>query len=157
MWDPLYPGKTVQQIQRYCAFQDRSSFDVQEKLKKLGVPYPRMKELIAQLAEEGFLDDHRFVRSFVQGKFRQNKWGRIKIGYALKGKGIPDPLIREALENLDDEDYRNMLQTLISRKRKEIKTENNLNVRQKIINFALGKGYEMPLILDILKEMKIEP
>ena len=157
MWDPLHPEKTVQQIQRYCAFQDRSTHDVMEKLKSLGVPYPRIKSLVMELAEERFIDEERFVRSFVIGKFRQNKWGKIKIAYALKSKGIPESLIREGLENIDEEDYRSALKTLVKRKLSEIKGEKNLNVRQKIINFALGKGFEMALVLEIIKEIKIDP
>jgi regulatory protein len=157
MWDPLFPDKTIKQIERYCAFQDRSSQDVREKLKSLGVPLAKMNEILGKLTEEGFIDDRRFVRSFVAGKFRQNKWGRVKIVYGLKSKGIPEALIREGIGSIDPDDYRNTLISLIARKRIEIKQEKNLNVRGKIVNFALAKGYEMPLILEIIKEIQPEP
>jgi regulatory protein len=156
MWDPLHPEKTIRLIQRYCVYQDRSVHDVKEKMNSLGVPNAKAKSILDLLQEEKFIDDERFVRSFVHGKFRNNKWGRLKIAFALKNKGIPETIIREEIGNIDEDEYRSTLITLITRKRKEIKAEKNLNVRQKIVNFALGKGYEMPLILDSIKEMKLD-
>lgn len=157
MWDPLNPAKTIRQIERYCAFQDRCSSDAREKLKSLGVPSAKMNEILEKLEDDRFIDDRRFVRSYVTGKFRQNKWGRVKIIYGLKNKGIPEGLIREGIEELDEGEYRNTLVSLLSAKLKTIKKEKNLNVRQKIVNFALAKGFEMPLILDSIKTLKIEP
>jgi regulatory protein len=155
MWDPLQPEKTLNQIRKYCAFQDRSVKDTEAKLKSLKVPSAKIAEFLGTLKAEKFLDDARFVTSFVRGKFRQNHWGRIKIAYALRAQGIPDGLIREGLEQLDEEEYHALLLQLISRKEKEIKEPKNLNHRQKIINFAMGRGFETELILDCLKELKL--
>ena len=84
-----------------------------------------------------------------------NKWGRKKIEFELRLKGIPDAMIHKGIEAIDEEDYLHVLRNLILKKQKEIKPEKDLNIREKIITFANGKGYEMELILAVLKEMKI--
>jgi hypothetical protein len=37
----------------------------------------------------------------------------------------------------------------------EINTSKNLNIREKIITFVTGKGYELDLALKIITELKI--
>jgi len=46
------------------------------------------------------------------------------------------------------------LKDLILKKNLELKNKKSLNIRGKVINFAQSKGFEMELILDIVKELK---
>ena len=64
-------------------------------------------------------------------------------------------LAKKGLEEIDEADYRHTLRDLILKKRKEIKPETEVNIREKILTFAQGKGYEIDLILTALKELKI--
>jgi regulatory protein len=153
--DSIEPVMILEKIRHYCGYQERCIRDVEEKLKDWAVQKKRIPVLINQLQKEGFLNEERFVKAFARGKFRLNKWGRQKIEFALKIKGIPDILIREGIESLDEKEYLNVLKELILRKQKELKPEKDLMVRDKIVNFALGKGYEMNLILDLIKKLKI--
>lgn len=146
----------VQQLERYCAYQERCSRDVVMKLRRMQVTPPAIEGIIHKLKEEKFLDDERFTRFFVRGKFRMSKWGRIKIRYELSARGIPEKLINKALaEEIGEEDYRETIRLLILKKKQEIKTEKKLNIRDKIINFVVSKGYEFDQVLDILNELKI--
>ena len=111
--------------------------------------------LINSLQKEGYLDEERFAKAFAGGKFRLNKWGRQKIEFELKQRGVPELMIMEGLANIDENEYNQVLKELILRKQKELKPETDLKIREKIINFALGKGYELILILDMMKNLKI--
>ncbi|MCK9220528.1 MAG: regulatory protein RecX [Bacteroidales bacterium] len=146
---------TLPRIQRYCAYQERCTREVEQKLKEWKVPGPKITSLIKQLREEGFMNDERFARIFVRSKLRINKWGRQKIVYELKGRQIPEQLIRTALEEIPEEEYHTVLRELILKKHQEIKVRKNLNIREKIINFVVGKGFEFDLVFEILKELKI--
>jgi len=148
-------GKTFDKIQRFCAYQERCSFDVEQKLRGMKIPQPEIAEIIRKLTLEGFLNDQRFAKAFVRGKFRINKWGRNKIGFELKSRNIEDKLIREAIKEIDEEEYRKTIRDLILKKKSEIKAEKNLNIREKMINFAAGKGYEFDTILDTLKTLNL--
>ncbi len=142
-------------IQRYCAYQERCTRDVEMKLRAWKTPPGKIKKMVQQLIAEGFLNNERFSRSFVRGKFLNNHWGRIKISYELKSRGMPEKLISEAFNEIDENGYMKTLRNLIQKKRKDIQTGKNLNIREKLINFALSKGYEFDLIVAVLKEMKI--
>ncbi len=144
-----------EKIQRYCAYQERCTRDVEIKLRDWKTPPGKIKKIIQQLVAEGFLNNERFSRSFVRGKFLNNHWGRIRISYELKSRGMPDKLISEAFNEIDENGYMKTLRNLILKKRKDFQTGKNLNIREKLINFALSKGYEFDLIAAVLKEMKI--
>ncbi len=149
------PAQTFDRISSYCSYQERCVRDVEQKLAEWKVPGGKISTIIKKLKAERFIDDERFARLFVRGKFRSNKWGRLKIRYELKGRGIPENLIREALPEISDEDYRKTIRELILKKKSEIKPGKNLNIREKIITFVTGKGFEFDLTAEILKELKI--
>jgi regulatory protein len=111
--------------------------------------------LLQELETEGYLDSGRFARTFARGKFHVNKWGKRKIVNEMKARGVPETLIRQGLEEIGVEEYRDTLRDLLIRKAYEIKPGKNLKKREKVINFALGKGFETSLILEILKELNI--
>jgi regulatory protein len=155
MGSPLESGDIIQKIRHYCTYQERYIREVQDKLKSWAVQKQQIPVIINQLQKEGFLNEERFAKAFAGGKFRLNKWGRQKIEFELKLRGLPELLIEEGLFEIDEEEYREVLKELISRKYQEIKHEKTVNIREKIINFAYMKGYEMSLILALIKELQI--
>jgi regulatory protein len=152
---PIDSGMVLQKIQYFCSYQERCIRDTEEKLKDWAVQKKLIPSIISQLQEEGYINEERFAKMYAGGKFRVNKWGRQKIEFELKLKGIPEGMIQKGIEEIDEEDYQRILRDLIRKKQKEITPEKDLNIREKIITFVLGKGYEMELILIALKELKI--
>jgi len=142
-------------LSKYAAYQDRCTQDVKMKMEGWKVPGNQQEKLIQQLTSEGFIDDRRFADSFVRGKLSINKWGRIRITYELRAKKIPEAMIREVLQEIDEEMYMDTIRSLILRKNGEINPDKSLNKRQKIINFAVGKGFEPDLVFRVIQELKI--
>jgi regulatory protein len=153
--DLAEPAMVLEKIRNYCGYQERCIRDVEEKLKDWAVQKKLIPGIIAQLQNESILNEERFARAYTRGKFRLNKWGRQKIEFELKIRGIPDAMIAEGLKEIDEEEYLQVLQDLIIVKHKDARPEKDLNIREKIINFAVGKGYEMDLVLDYLNKLKI--
>lgn len=146
----------IMQLERYCAYQERCSRDVILKLRNLKVPSGKADAIILKLKKEKFLDDERFTRFFVRGKFRISKWGRIKIRHELTARGISAKLISLVIaEEIGEEEYSKMIRSLIKKKNQEINAEKKLNIRDKIINFVVSKGYEFDLVLQTLNELRI--
>jgi regulatory protein len=146
----------MQQLERFCAYQERCSRDVVMKLRRMGVPSTRSEAMIRRLQEEKFLDDERFTRFFVRGKFRISRWGRIKIRHELSARGIPEKFITRAMAaEIGEEEYMNAIRELVLKKKQEIKREKTLNIRDKILNFVVSKGYEFDRVLDTINELKI--
>jgi regulatory protein len=145
----------LQKIRHYCSYQERCIREVEQKLKELTVQRKKIPDIINQLQKEGYLNEERFAKAFAGGKFRLNKWGRNRIEYEMKVRGIPELMIQEGMAEIGEEEYLQTLRDLMIHKYDEIKTKKNVNIREKIINFAYGKGYEIELILVFIKEMKI--
>jgi len=79
----LTPQQARQTIKQYCAYQERSHFEVKTALCSHGLTIGEADEIIAELISEDYLNEERFARAFARGKFRMKKWGRVKIRYEL--------------------------------------------------------------------------
>ncbi len=148
-------GAILRRIQHYCAYQERCNHEVDTKLMAWKVSPAKTKKIKHSLSEDGYINEERYARLFVRSKFHVNKWGRAKIRYELKSRNIPEELIPKAMEEIGDDDYMATIRELILKKLSEINTGKHLSVREKIITFVTGKGFEFDLILNVLNELKI--
>lgn len=138
-------------IEHYCNYQERSQQEVRDKLYELGSYPAEVEEFIADLIEANLLNEERFARSFVRGKFRMKAWGRVKILQHLKPHRISENLIRIALREIDPSEYFATADKLARRKWEALKSERNLMVRRsKTFRFLLQRGFETTIISEIL-------
>lgn len=139
-------------MEAWCAYQDRCLFEVQNKLQSWNLDFSVQEKIIEKLILNRFLDEKRFVESFVSGKVRIKRWGRIKIKYHLFQKQIDKKLIEQGLKTIDQEIYWDNLVTLATRKSSEIKsTEDLWKAKQKVMIYLASKGYEQDLIYEVVK------
>ena len=133
-------------LQKYCAYQDRCHQEVRFKLLSLKIYGDDLENIIVELIKEKFLDEERYARSFVRGKYKLKKWGRIKILQALKQKQISSYCLKKGMEEISEEIYLRNLDNLISTKEKDYHKQSGYIKDQKIIKFLLNKGYEYDII-----------
>lgn len=139
-------------MEAWCAYQDRCLFEVQNKLQSWNIDFSAQEKIIEKLILNRFLDEKRFVESFISGKVRIKRWGRIKIKYHLFQKQIDKKLIEQGLKTIDQEIYWDNLVTLATRKSSEIKsTEDLWKAKQKVMIYLASKGYEQDLIYEVVK------
>ncbi|MFO7615833.1 MAG: regulatory protein RecX [Bacteroidales bacterium] len=136
-----------------CARQEHCDNEIRGKMRAWGIDHSDIEEVIEELRKQLFLDDERYARAFVRDKLKLNGWGRIKIRYLLKGKGVESGIIDKALEEIDEEQYTSILKDLLEKKARTLKNEANPRTRrQKLINFALGRGFEYTEVDNVLKD-----
>lgn len=111
------------------------------------------EHIIIKLMQEGFLNEERFARSFVRGKFRIKKWGRIKIKQELKLREISAPIIKLALTEIDEAAYYASLEQLAEKKLALIKEPNTFKRKQKLINYLAQKGYESNFVFEVANNL----
>lgn len=113
--------------------------------------------MVGYLTKEGFLDEARYVRAFVSDKFRFEHWGRIKISYALRGKGIDDALISEAFdEKIDPEEYLATCEDLLRNRMRGMERPLSQNDRAKLFRFAAQRGFESFVVSKALSNCQVE-
>ncbi|MBL4676059.1 MAG: RecX family transcriptional regulator [Mucilaginibacter sp.] len=137
--------------EHYCAYQERSQQEVRDKLYDWRLWPDGVEQIISYLIEENFLNEERFAKAYVQGKFNQKQWGRIKIKMGLKLKRVSPALIKKALLIIDVDDYLNTLTRLIEKKAATIAEKDSFKRRYKLQQYAMSRGYEADLISDVLK------
>lgn len=136
----------------YCVYQDRSHYEVEQKLKELRTLNENERgEILIWLIQNNFLNEERFSKSYARGKFYQKKWGKIKIKQGLKQKRIPTNLIDKGIEEINEDDYKSTLMELTEKKWNIIRESEVYLKKKKIYNYLLQKGYEYNLINEILK------
>lgn len=153
---PLSPEKAFAKAQNFCIYQERSQQEIRDKIYSWGLHLKEVENIISRLIDEGFLKEERFAVAFAGGKFRIKKWGKIKIKQALKEKRITEPLIKKALSEISDSDYRKMLVKVLEAKEKTIKEKDPFKRKYKLASYAISRGYESELVWRLLGEIESE-
>ena len=140
----------------YCTYQERSQFEIRNKLYEWGLHQRDVEEIISELIELNFLNEERFALAYSLGKFRIKGWGKIKIRQGLKLKRIPDKLIIKSLKSIEYDDYLMMLKKILQKKSNTISEKDPFKKRYLLTRFASSKGYESDLITDLLINNKLD-
>jgi regulatory protein len=102
-----------------------------------------LERIMTQLIEEDFLNELRYAKAYVSGKFRMNKWGRNKILRGLKHQDISSYCVKKAMEEIDEVEYNAVLYQLLEKKIRQYSKDDDYIKRNKLIKYALSRGYNM--------------
>lgn len=144
------------QLAAMCAQAEHCEQEMRDKMKRWGVEPDAQDRVVARLVKERYIDNERYVRAFVKDKIRYNKWGRRKVMQALWMKRIDDDIQHRVLDEIDDKEYIDVLIPLLKQKRKTIKAKSDYELNQKLVRFALGRGFDFGVIrqcMDVDDEM----
>ncbi len=141
-------NEVKKKLEHYCAYQERCHKEVKQKLRELGVQKNAKDVIITKLIETDYLNETRFAKSFVRGKFRIKNWGKIRIIRELKIREISDWNIKNALKEISDEEYLDCCKILV--KKFWISNRNTpLVIKKKKVWSALNyRGWETELIME---------
>ncbi|MUP44770.1 RecX family transcriptional regulator [Gramella sp. BOM4] len=145
--------EAMQKLMHFCAYRERSQKEVEDKLIQMNMIPAAREQIIIRLMEDKFLNEERFARSFVRGKFRIKKWGRIRITQELKRKEISAPIIRLGLSEIDQKIYISTLYELAEKKLEKIQEPNIFKRKKKLADHLLRKGYENQLVFDCVNDL----
>lgn len=141
-----------EKLAKYCAYQDRCHWEVEIKMREFNLIPQAQDEILIYLIQHNFLNEERFAKNFVRGKFNQKKWGKIKIKMELKKRQIPPKMIESALNEIDYDQYLKTAKELFEKKKQSLKNERqSFKKNAKIRNYLLQKGYESEIITDLFR------
>jgi regulatory protein len=142
-----------QALENYCAYQERCSSEIHKKLDGFELSNSQRNQIIKDLQVNNFFSDPRYCSSVVSGKFRINRWGKLKIRAFLKQKNLPETLILDALNEIDDDAYNSTIAHLLQRKSQEIKEKDGYKKQAKLIRYLLSKGYEFDRVKEAVQNV----
>ena len=140
----------LNKLARYCAYQERCISEIKQKIQELDSAADHAI-YIHWLKENNYLNESRFVGLFIRSKFNQKKWGRGKIQFELRKKGISDSEIQAHWDEIAEEDYTEALKILLIKKADSLKKGTSAEKYQKCYRTGLSKGFEPGLVAQVLK------
>lgn len=133
-----------------CSRSEHTVSDIKTKLAAWGLPASLHHGVIERLIEDNFINEARYAHAFVHDKLAYNGWGRIKIVYQLRARGVAQVHIDNALEQIDQEDYRSTLVHLLQGKWREVQSREPRLARAAMLRFAASRGFEPALVMEII-------
>ena len=133
-----------------CAQAEHCQQEMRDKMKRWDIDPAVQDRIITRLVKERYVDDERYARAFVKDKIRYNKWGRRKVQQGLWLKHIDADIQERVLSEVDDSEYLSILRPLLKQKAKGIRAENDYERNQKLVRFALGRGFTFDIIRQCL-------
>ena len=137
-------------LENYCAYQERCHKEVRDKLKEMRMIPEAIDQIMVRLIEQNYLNEERFAKAFVRGKFRIKKWGKNRLVRELKFRDISKFSIESALKEIDPDEYYNTLDDLIKKRIDQVKEKNIYKKKRKVADYLLYRGWESHLVYEKL-------
>ena len=138
------------QLAALCAQTEHCQQEMRDKMRRWELDETVQNRVINRLVKERYIDDERYARAFVKDKIRYNKWGRRKVQQALWQKHIDTDIQQRVLDEIDEKEYLDVLRPLLKQKRKSIRATSDYELNQKLVRFALGRGFGFDIIRQCL-------
>ncbi len=140
-------------LEHYCAYQERCHKEVRDKLKDMGMISVAIDHIMVHLIQHNFLNEERFAKAYVRGKFRIKKWGKNRLLRELKFRDISKYSIDKAFKEIDLNDYYTTLDTLITKQLEMVKEPHPFKKKKKIADYLLYRGWESHLVYERLNAL----
>ncbi len=144
--------KVADRLRGLCSRREYCRSDVMKKaVAALDGDQSEAARIVDILVEERYVDDLRYASAFARDKSSISGWGRVKISHMLSAKGISRDIIKEALEEIDEEKASSRLDKLLQSKARSLKDDPQAKL--KLLRFVLGRGYGYDEVKDIVDEL----
>jgi len=140
-----------QKLVNYCVYQDRCHYEVEQKMKEFLLIDEAKEEIMLYLLQENYLNEERFTRSYIRGKFYIKHWGKTKIRIHLKQKQVSEKLIRVCFDEIDEHDYNRTIRKIYEDYYLKQKGLQEYQRKSKTIKYLMSRGFEYEKINDIFE------
>ncbi|WP_136482082.1 regulatory protein RecX [Cognatitamlana onchidii] len=147
--------EAIRKLEQYCAYQERCHQEVRQKLEALNMIPEAIDVVIVHLLEHNFLNESRFAKTFVRGKFNIKGWGKQRLKLELKRRFISEYNIGAALAEIEETEYLDIFYTISQKKIQSMRETNVLKKRQRFINYFLYRGWESHLVYEMANTIKV--
>ncbi|MET3035618.1 regulatory protein RecX [Chryseobacterium sp. NRRL B-14859] len=141
-----------QKLVNYCVYQDRCHAEVEQKMREFLLIDEAKEEILLYLMKENYLNEERYTRSYIRGKFYIKHWGRNKIKMYLKQKQISEKMISSCFDEIDEDDYRNTIARIYEDYSSKQKGLQEYQKKSKTIKYLMSRGFEYEIIGEVIND-----
>ncbi len=149
-------AKAFSKALHFLSFQMRSEYEVKKKLLDAGHGEAVVLEAVRKLESLGFLNDQTYSKALLETKKRTLKKGPRAIRQDLKKKGIDKVLQDEVLETFTQEEQLEIAMQLAEKEVRAGSRRTPTQLKQKIQDVLMRKGYSFSIVSDVLEQIKLE-
>ena len=140
-------------LKQYCSYQDRCHSEVENKLSNFNLISEAKDQILFNLINEDYLNETRFCKSFVRGKFKIKNWGKRRIVQELKSRKISEFNIKKGLSEINEFDYQEKFENLFNKKLSSLENLNSIDKKKKIFSYLQYRGWETNLIYEKINQI----
>lgn len=140
-------------LKQYCSYQDRCHNEVEKKLSKFNLISQAKDQILFNLINEDYLNETRFCKSFVRGKFKIKNWGKRRIIQELKSRKISEFNIKKGLSEINEIEYLEKFENLFNKKLSSLENLNRIDKKKKIFSYLQYRGWETNLIYEKINQI----
>jgi regulatory protein len=129
--------------------RERTVLEMRRYLEGKRIEPSAIDEALAQLERDGYLDDARFARQFADDKRLLEEWGADRIERRLLALGVPQRLVREAVEVRARDDELAAARALLRRRFPAL--GDDPRERRRAYGVLVRKGYDHELAWDAIR------
>jgi regulatory protein len=139
---------------RHLGRRDRSVAEVRRHLLAKGATDAVGEAVVAELREQGYLDDARYARRFAEDRRALDGWGRERIERRLREAGVAPEHVAGALAGQDEGAE---LDAAVEVLRRRIRVPPaDARGRERALAMLVRRGYELELAYDAVRAYERE-
>lgn len=142
-------AQALTKLMMLCSKAERSSGYVIDMLIKWGIDKSVHQQILDALTKEKYIDNKRYALAFTRDKVRFSGWGRRKIYSGLKRRGVSSLDIDEAFRECSPDIIKENLIRVLERKNSTLKEEDDYKRKDKLVRFAISRGFDLDDILSV--------
>jgi regulatory protein len=150
---PLDPGARLQHAldlsYRYLGHRDRTVAEIRRHLEAKRVEPATIDAAVAELHEQGYLDDARFAQRFAEDRRTLDAWGAERIERKLRDAGVAAEHIAAALGTQSSDEEREAAIELLRRRLSEPPHDDR--ARERALGLLVRRGYDLELAYDAVR------
>ena len=134
---------------RYLGHRDRTVAEVRRHLEVKRVEPATIDAALAELHEQGYLDDARFAQRFAEDRRALDAWGADRIERKLRDAGVAAEHIQAALATQTADEERDAAIELLRRRLPAPPRDDRS--RERALGLLVRRGYDLELAYDAVR------
>lgn len=134
----------------FLSYRPRSETEVRRNLRKKDVEDEVAEVVVERLTRAGLLDDGEFARYWVENRLQFNPRGARALRHELRGKGVSNSVIADALADLDEEVAARQVAETGARRLNHLEPR---DFRRKLGAYMARRGFSYAVIGPLVEEM----
>ncbi|NMC12885.1 MAG: hypothetical protein GYA34_08380 [Chloroflexi bacterium] len=139
-----------QRALNFISIRDRSSAEIRQFLSKHNTPHHLIDETLKRMKGNHLLDDINFAQTWIENRSEFKPRSRRALSLELHHKGIPQEIIEQSLERIDEEELALRAAQKFARKYSHLDW---IEFRKKMLGLLARRGFTYELSSRVISQV----